>query len=169
MGLAAGEPPTAKGYTPSVFNRVAKLVERAGRFRRGSITAFYTVLMEGDDQQDPVVDAVRSLLDGDVVLSRSMATAGWYPPVDVLDSLSRLMPAVTTTEHRTKASMARRLLAAHARSEDLIRIGAYKPGTDEELDRAMRAMPLLRTFLEQGSGERVMIDEAVAQLQAMVL
>ena len=169
IGLAAGEPPASKGYTPSVFTRLAKLVERAGNFRHGSITAFYTVLMEGDDQQDPVVDAVRSLLDGHVVLSRSMATAGWYPPVDVLDSLSRLMPAVTTTEHRTKASMARRLLAAHARSEDLIRIGAYKPGTDEELDRAMRAMPLLRTFLEQGSGERVMIDEAVAQLQAMVL
>ncbi len=129
IGLAAGEPPASKGYTPSVFARLAKLVERAGNFRSGSITAFYTVLMEGDDQQDPVVDAVRSLLDGHVVLSRSMAAGGWYPPVNVLDSLSRLMPAVTTPEHRTKAATVRRLLAAHARSEDLIRIGAYKTGT----------------------------------------
>jgi flagellum-specific ATP synthase len=169
IGLAAGEPPASKGYTPSVFARLAKLVERAGNFRNGSITAFYTVLMEGDDQQDPVVDAVRSLLDGHVVLSRSMAAGGWYPPVDVLDSLSRLMPAVTTPEHRAKASTARRLLAAHARSEDLIRIGAYKPGTDDDLDRAMRAMPLLREFLEQGSRERVSMEDTVARLNAMEL
>jgi flagellum-specific ATP synthase len=169
IGLAAGEPPASKGYTPSVFSRLAKLVERAGNFRTGSITAFYTVLMEGDDQQDPVVDAVRSLLDGHVVLSRSMATAGWYPPVDILDSLSRLMPVVTTPEHKAKASMARRLLAAHARSEDLIRIGAYKSGTDEELDRAIRAMPVLREFLEQGSDERVTMEQTVSRLNAMEL
>jgi flagellum-specific ATP synthase len=167
IGLAAGEPPASKGYTPSVFARLAKLVERAGNFRNGSITAFYTVLMEGDDQQDPVVDAVRSLLDGHVVLSRSMAAGGWYPPVDVLDSLSRLMPAVTTPEHRAQASTARRLLAAHARSEDLIRIGAYKPGTDDDLDRAMRAMPALREFLEQGSKESVSMEDTVARLNAM--
>jgi flagellum-specific ATP synthase len=169
IGLAAGEPPTSKGYTPSVFARLAKLVERAGNFRNGSITAFYTVLMEGDDQQDPVVDAVRSLLDGHVVLSRSMAAGGWYPPVNVLDSLSRLMPAVTSPEHRAQAATVRRLLAAHARSEDLIRIGAYKAGTDEDLDRAMRAMPLLREFLEQGSDERVTMQECVARLNAMEL
>jgi len=167
VGLAAGEPPASKGYTPSVFTRLAKLVERAGNFQNGSITAFYTVLMEGDDQQDPVVDAVRSLLDGHVVLSRSMASEGWYPPVSVLDSLSRLMPAVTTPEHRAKASAVRRLLATYARSEDLIRIGAYKQGTDEELDRAIRAMPLLRRFLEQRSGERVTMEDCVAQLNAM--
>ena len=167
IGLAAGEPPASKGYTPSVFARLAKLVERAGNFQNGSITAFYTVLMEGDDQQDPVVDAVRSLLDGHVVLSRSMAAGGWYPPVDVLDSLSRLMPAVSEPEHRKQAAMARRLLAAHARSDDLIRIGAYKPGTDEELDRAIRAMPVLRKFLEQGSYERVTMQESVARLKAM--
>jgi flagellum-specific ATP synthase len=169
IGLAAGEPPASKGYTPSVFARLAKLVERAGNFRNGSITAFYTVLMEGDDQQDPVVDAVRSLLDGHVVLSRSMAAGGWYPPVDVLDSLSRLMPAVTTPEHRAQSSTARRLLAAHARSEDLIRIGAYKAGTDDDLDRAMRAMPMLREFLEQGSKERVSMEDTVARLNAMEL
>ncbi len=169
VGLAAGEPPASKGYTPSVFTRLAKLVERAGNFRNGSITAFYTVLMEGDDQQDPVVDAVRSLLDGHVVLSRSMAAAGWYPPVNVLDSLSRLMPAVTTPDHRARAAMVRRLLAAHARSEDLIRIGAYKAGTDEDLDRAMRAMPSLRGFLEQNSDERVTMQEIVARLKALEL
>jgi len=169
LGLAAGEPPASKGYTPSVFAKLAKLVERAGNFRNGSITAFYTVLMEGDDQQDPVVDAVRSLLDGHVVLSRSMAAGGWYPPVNVLDSLSRLMPAVTMPEHRARASTVRRLLAAHARSEDLIRIGAYKAGTDEDLDRAMRAMPALRAFLEQRSDEHVTMQESVARLNAMEL
>jgi flagellum-specific ATP synthase len=167
VGLAAGEPPASKGYTPSVFVRLAKLVERAGNFRSGSITAFYTVLMEGDDQQDPVVDAVRSLLDGHVVLSRSMAAGGWYPPVNVLDSLSRLMPAVTTPGHRERAATVRRLLATYTRSEDLIRIGAYKPGTDADLDRAIRAMPLLRQFLEQRSEERVTMQESIAQLGAM--
>jgi flagellum-specific ATP synthase len=167
VGLAAGEPPASKGYTPSVFARLAKLVERAGNFRNGSITAFYTVLMEGDDQQDPVVDSVRSLLDGHVVLSRSMAAAGWYPPVNVLDSLSRLMPAVTMPDHRAKAATVRRLLAAHARSEDLIRIGAYKEGTDEDLDRAVRAMPVLRGFLEQPSEERITMQESIARLNAM--
>jgi flagellum-specific ATP synthase len=169
VGLAAGEPPASKGYTPSVFARLAKLVERAGNFRNGSVTAFYTVLMEGDDQQDPVVDAVRSLLDGHVVLSRSMAAAGWYPPVNVLDSLSRLMPAVTTPAHRAQAATVRRLLAAHARSEDLIRIGAYKTGTDDDLDRAIQAMPVLRAFLEQRSEERVTMQESVERLNEMEL
>ena len=169
IGLAAGEPPASKGYTPSVFSRLAKLVERAGNLERGSITAFYTVLMEGDDQQDPIVDAVRSFLDGHVVLSRALAAAGQYPPVDVLDSLSRLMPAVTSDAHRSKAALARRLLSAHARSEDLIRIGAYKPGMDVELDRALRAMPLLRAFLEQGSRERVSMEQTLASFEGMVL
>jgi len=169
IGLAAGEPPASKGYTPSVFARLAKLVERAGNFQNGSITAFYTVLMEGDDQQDPVVDAVRSLLDGHVVLSRSMAAGGWYPPVNVMDSLSRLMPAVTDPEHRAQAATVRRLLAAYARSEDLVRIGAYKAGTDADLDRAMRAMPRLREFLEQRSDELVTMQESIARLNAMEL
>jgi flagellum-specific ATP synthase len=169
VGLAAGEPPASKGYTPSVFSRLAKLVERAGNFRQGSVTAFYTVLMEGDDQHDPVADAVRSLLDGHIVLSRTMASGGWYPPVDVLDSLSRLMPAVTTPEHQERAGVARRLLAAHARSEDLIRIGAYKPGTDPELDRAVRAMPMLRQFLGQQSREAVSFEQTIERLRTMEL
>jgi flagellum-specific ATP synthase len=169
VGLAAGEPPASKGYTPSVFAKLAKLVERAGNFATGSITAFYTVLMEGDDQQDPIVDSVRSLLDGHIVLSRSLAAAGWYPPVDVLDSLSRLMPSVTTREHRQKAALARRLLSAHAKSEDLVRIGAYKAGTDAELDQAMRAMPLLREYLQQGSDEHVTMADSIARLQELAI
>jgi flagellum-specific ATP synthase len=167
VGLAAGEPPASKGYTPSVFSRLARLVERAGNFRDGSVTAFYTVLMEGDDQQDPLVDAVRSLLDGHIVLSRSMAAEGWYPPVNVLDSISRLMPAVASPEHRKKAALVRRLLAAYARSEDLVRIGAYKPGSDGELDQALAARPILREFLIQEAGERVSLDECVSRLQAL--
>jgi flagellum-specific ATP synthase len=169
VGLAAGEPPASKGYTPSVFTRLAKLVERAGNFERGSITAFYTVLMEGDDQQDPVVDAVRSFLDGHIVLSRALAAGGQYPPVDVLDSLSRLMPSVTEREHRDKAALARRLMAAYRRSEDLLRIGAYKPGTDQELDRAIRAQPVLKHFLEQRSDERPGMPDTLAKLHAMEL
>lgn len=169
VGLAAGEPPASKGYTPSVFTRLAKLVERAGNFRNGSVTAFYTVLMEGDDQQDPIVDAVRSFLDGHVVLSRDMASAGWYPPVNVLDSLSRLMPSVVDDEHRERAMLIRRLLAAHARSEDLVRIGAYKPGTDAELDRAMRAMPVLQNFLQQQSKERTTMSQMSQRLREMEL
>jgi flagellum-specific ATP synthase len=169
VGLASGEPPASKGYTPSVFTRLAKLVERVGNFRVGSITAFYTVLMEGDDQQDPIVDSVRSLLDGHIVLSRTVASAGLYPPVDVLDSLSRLMPAVTSKEHRERAALIRRLLSIHARSEDLIRIGAYKSGSDHELDRAMQAMPQLRQFMQQASTECVSLDETVAGLMAMDL
>ena len=164
IGLAAGEPPTAKGYTPSVFARLARLVERAGCFRRGSITAFYSVLMEGDDQQDPLVDAVRSLLDGHVVLSRSLAAEGWYPPIEVLDSISRLMPAVAQEEHREQAALVRKLMAVYARSEDLVRIGAYKPGTDPDLDRALRARGAIRAFLTQEARERANFADGLRRL-----
>jgi flagellum-specific ATP synthase len=167
IGLAAGEPPTAKGYTPSVFARLARLVERAGQFRTGSITAFYTVLMEGDDQQDPLVDAVRSLLDGHVVLSRALATEGWYPPVEVLDSISRLMPAVAAPEHREQAALLRRLMAVYARSEDLVRIGAYKPGSDPDLDRALRAREPLRAFLTQDAHEQEHFAGSLRRLAAL--
>ena len=149
IGLAAGEPPTAKGYTPSVLNKLACLVERAGRFKNGSITAFYTVLMEGDDQQDPVVDTVRSLLDGHIILDRNLATRGHYPPIAVLDSLSRLMPAITTPQHMDKTRTLRTLLSAYARSEDLVRIGAYQRGSDPQLDRAIEVLPALNAFLRQ--------------------
>jgi flagellum-specific ATP synthase len=167
VGLAAGEPPTAKGYTPSVFNRLARLIERAGQFERGSITAFYTVLMEGDDQQDPLVDAVRALLDGHIVLSRAMAAEGWYPPIQILDSISRLMPAVASDEQRRQAALVRRMLAAHARSEDLVRIGAYKPGADPDLDRALRSRAEVRAFLEQDAGEDAVLAATLERLAAL--
>jgi flagellum-specific ATP synthase len=167
IGLAAGEPPTAKGYTPSVFARLARLIERAGRFRTGSITAFYTVLMEGDDQQDPLVDAVRALLDGHVVLDRALAAEGWYPPIAVLDSISRLMPAVAAENHREQAALVRKLMAVYARSEDLVRIGAYKPGADPELDRALGAREGIRAFLTQDAREQVGFAESLRSVAAL--
>jgi flagellum-specific ATP synthase len=167
IGLAAGEPPTAKGYTPSVFNKIAKLVERTGQFQTGSITAFYTVLMEGDDQQDPIVDSVRSFVDGHIVLSRSLAAEGWYPPIEILDSVSRLMPAVVTAEHQKQAGFVRKMLSVYARSEDLIRIGAYKTGGDPELDRAAALRPDIRAFLQQAAGERVVFADVRAAVAAL--
>jgi flagellum-specific ATP synthase len=168
VGLAAGEPPTTRGYTPSVFSRLARLVERAGRFRTGSITAFYTVLMEGDDLQDPLVDAVRSYLDGHVVLARTLATDGWYPPIDVIESISRLMPYVVTDEHSKAAATVRRVLSTWARSEDLVRIGAYKPGTDQDIDRALRFLPAIRSYLVQSSREPETFGDARNQLLRLV-
>jgi flagellum-specific ATP synthase len=167
IGLAAGEPPTSKGYTPSVLNRLAQLVERAGRFSKGSITAFYTVLMEGDDQNDPVVDTVRSLLDGHVVLDRELAARNHYPPISILDSLSRLMPSVTSPEHARKVRSLRLLMAAYARSEDLIRIGAYQGGTDATLDKAIKIRPALLELLQQSPDERATLLQNIAALMAL--
>jgi len=167
IGLAAGEPPTAKAYTPSVFSMLARLVERAGHFPNGSITAFYTVLMEGDDQQDPLVDAVRSLVDGHIVLDRRLASQNHYPPVNILDSLSRLMPAVASREHLTRSYRLRSLLSAYARSEDLIRIGAYNKGTDSELDLAIAVLPRLHAFLRQTPDDHSSLAESIAKLGAI--
>jgi flagellum-specific ATP synthase len=167
IGLAAGEPPTAKGYTPSVFTLLARLIERAGSFGSASITAFYTVLMEGDDQQDPLVDAVRALLDGHVVLDRKLNAQGHYPPISVLDSLSRLMPAVCSPEHLEKARRLRQLLAAHSASEDLIRVGAYQRGADALLDRAIAALPVINAFLQQRKTDSAPFEETLQALQAL--
>ena len=167
IGLAAGEPPTAKGYTPSVFTLLAQLFERAGNFRTGSITAFYTVLMEGDDQMDPIVDAVRSLLDGHILLDRRLTSEGHFPPIQLLDSLSRLMPAVCSPEHLAKAQRLRRMLADYTRSEDLIRIGAYLKGSDPDLDRAMQVVPNLRAFARQATLEIPQMERTVSALLTM--
>jgi flagellum-specific ATP synthase len=167
IGLAAGEPPTAKGYTPSVLNMLARLVERAGNFSQGSITAFYTVLMEGDDQQDPVVDTVRSLLDGHIVLDRNLAMRNHYPPISILDSLSRLMPSVVQQQHLAKANTLRRSMSAYARSEDLIRIGAYQKGADPLLDNAVKNLPSLNAFLQQRPDLLCKHEEVVQQLMAL--
>jgi flagellum-specific ATP synthase len=167
IGLAAGEPPTAKGYTPSVFTMMARLIERAGKFDSGSITAFYTVLMEGDDQQDPLVDGARALLDGHIMLDRRLAAQNHYPPIAILDSISRLMPMVCSAPHLQRAQALRRLLAANAASEDLVRIGAYQKGSDPTLDKALAVLPRLNAFLEQGPNEAVALQLNIDQLLAI--
>jgi flagellum-specific ATP synthase len=167
IGLAAGEPPTAKGYTPSCFTMMARLIERAGRFGRGSITAFYTVLMEGDDEQDPLVDGARALLDGHVMLDRRLAARSHYPPIAVLDSVSRLMPAVCSAAHVQKAQTLRRLLAAYSASEDLVRIGAYQKGSDSTLDKALTLIPELDQFLMQKTGDAAPLAETINKLMAL--
>jgi flagellum-specific ATP synthase len=167
IGLAAGEPPTAKGYTPSVFTLLARLIERAGNFANGSITGFYTVLMEGDDQQDPLVDAVRALLDGHIILDRRLHAQGHYPPISILDSLSRLMPAVCSAQHLEKVRRLRQLLAAYGASEDLIRIGAYQKGADPTLDGAIAALPAIKTFLQQGKNDTAAFENSLDAVMAL--
>jgi flagellum-specific ATP synthase len=167
IGLAAGEPPTAKGYTPSVFSLLAQLIERTGHFGAGSITAFYSLLMEGDDQQDPLVDAVRSLLDGHIVLDRRLTAENHYPPISILDSLSRLLTAVCAREHLAKIQQLRQLMASYAASEDLIRVGAYQKGADAVLDKALQILPALNSFLRQRKEEKVTFEQSRAQLMAL--
>jgi len=167
IGLATGEPPTAKGYTPSVFSLLARLIERAGHFGNGSITAFYTVLMEGDDQQDPLVDAVRALLDGHIVLDRKLAVQGHYPPISILDSLSRLMPAVISPEHLAKARRLRQLLSSYTAAEDLIRIGAYQKGADRLLDQALLVLPGVNAYLQQDRTENAPLEQNLSALLAL--
>jgi len=167
IGLAAGEPPTAKGYTPSCFSMLARLIERAGKFNRGSITAFYTVLMEGDDEQDPLVDGTRALLDGHIMLDRRLAVRSHYPPIAILDSVSRLMSSVCPAAHLQKAQELRRLLAAYTASEDLVRIGAYQKGSDPTLDKALHLIPELHRFLMQKSNEVAPLADTVTKLLAL--
>lgn len=167
IGLAAGEPPTAKGYTPSVFSLLAQLVERTGHFGKGSITSFYSLLMEGDDQQDPLVDAVRALLDGHIVLDRRLTSQNHYPPISILDSLSRLVTSVCDAEHLARIQYLRQLLASYAASEDLIRVGAYQKGTDPVLDKALQVLPALNAFLRQRKDEKITFEQARAQLLAL--
>jgi len=149
IGLAAGEPPSQKGYTPSVFQMLPQVFERAGNFERGSVTGFYTVLVEGDDMNEPIADAVRSLLDGHIVLSRELAAANHYPAIDVLESVSRLAPRVSADEQQEWASRLRDSLAAYRRSEDLINLGAYTAGSNPKLDAAINQRDEVVDFLRQ--------------------
>lgn len=169
IGLAVGEPPTTKGYTPSVFALLPKLLERAGTTgHRGSITGLYTVLVEADDLNDPVADTVRAILDGHIVLSRDLAAQNHYPPIDVLDSVSRLMVDLATPEHKQAAAEARDMLAAHRGAKDLINIGAYVKGSDSRIDRSLLHVDAINKCLKQGIDEKDRLDGAVERLSQAV-
>jgi FliI/YscN family ATPase len=149
VGLAIGEPPASKGYTPSVFAMLPRLLERAGTSQRGTITGFFTVLVEGDDFNEPICDAARGILDGHIILSRELAARNHYPAIDVLNSVSRVMPSVTSPEHRQMAAQTRKYLATYEKARDLINIGAYVHGSDPEIDAAIEVLPYLNGFLQQ--------------------
>ena len=170
IALAIGEPPATKGYPPSCFAKLPQLVERSGNAARGggSITAFYTVLSEGDDQQDPIADAARGILDGHIVLSRELAESGHYPAIDIERSISRVMTNVAEDSHLEAARRARQLWARHGRARDLIQLGAYAPGHDAELDLAVRLHPQLSSLLQQGMNERATLADSVARLSHVV-
>jgi len=163
IGLAVGEPPTLRGYPPSLFAHLPRLVERLGSDGRGTITGLLAVLVDGDDLNEPVSDAVRGYLDGHVVLNRKIAARGKFPAIDVLGSVSRLMPKVTTPEHRAAAAQLREWLAHHEENRDLIQVGAYRAGADALLDVALRKVPRIEALLYQGGDTRPM-DQTLAQV-----
>ncbi len=160
VGLAIGEPPTSRGYTPSVFAALPRLLERTGNTDSGSITGFFTVLVDGDDLNEPISDAVRGILDGHIVLSRTLASAGLYPAVDVLASLSRVMNDLVPPEHRAAASTFRRLLAVYRESEDLINVGAYQKGSNPRIDQALAKIDQMNAFLAQDTGEHADFEDS---------
>jgi len=165
IGLAVGEPPTTRGYTPSVFALLPRLLERAGTSDKGSVTAFYTVLVDGDDMNEPVADAMRGILDGHIVLSRDLAADNHYPAIDVLPSVSRLMADVASPEHQEAAAVVRSMMAAYRRAEDLVNIGAYAAGSNPRIDQALRLIEPIRGFLRQAVRESASMDAAVARLR----
>ena len=167
VGLAIGEPPATKGYTPSVFAKLPRLMERAGTSDKGSITAFYTVLVDGDDFNEPIADAVRGILDGHIVLSRSLAHKNHYPAIDVLNSVSRLMSQIASDDHKKCASYARDLLATYKDSEDMINIGAYARGSSKKIDLAIQYNEPLNKFLKQGIDEKAQFEDSVNILTSM--
>ena len=167
IGLAAGEPPSQKGYTPSVFHLLPRVFERAGNFPRGSITGFFTVLVEGDDFNEPICDAARGILDGHIVLSRRLGDAGHYPAIDVLQSVSRLTSRVASAEQQEAARKVREALATYQQAEDLIQLGAYVAGSNPRLDASIRIRAGLLDFLRQDANVRVRRDETVTRLTAL--
>jgi flagellum-specific ATP synthase len=167
VGLAIGEPPASKGYPPSVFALMPKLLERAGNSDKGSITGFYTVLVEGDDFTEPICDAARSILDGHIVLTRDLAARNHYPAIDVLNSVSRVMPAVTTPAHRASAAKVRKLLATYEKARDLINIGAYVKGSDPEIDASIDALPAIMSLIQQGQNEFTSFEDCQRMMQSI--
>ncbi len=168
VGLAVGEPPSTKGYTPSVFALLPKLMERAGCAAKGAITAIYTILVDGDDTNEPVADASRAILDGHIVLSRKLTSRGHYPPIDVQNSLSRTMPMVVPPEQVMEASAIRELIAAYDDVEDLVSVGAYKAGSQPKSDEAIAKIPAINAFLRQDRGDRAEFDMTREQLKEIV-
>jgi type III secretion system H+-transporting two-sector ATPase len=167
IGLACGEPPARAGYTPSVFAELPRLLERAGNSDKGSITAFYTVLVAGDDMNEPVADEVRSILDGHIILSREMADSGHFPAIDVLSSVSRVMNAISTRQHRTAASAMRSVLATYNKQKDLITLGAYQAGSDSRTDEAIRRIDDINDYLKQPTDEKMPRTESIEKLCTM--
>lgn len=168
IGLSIGEPPASKGYTPSVFATLPRLLERAGNRTRGSITGIYTVLAEGDDMDEPIVDAARSILDGHIVLSRSLASKNHYPAIDVAQSISRVMSSVAHSDHKKFAAVLRELMAVYAQNEDLISIGAYVKGANAKLDQAVSVVDRITSFLRQDVAENTSYAETVQLMQAVI-
>ena len=168
IGLAVGEPPVARGYTPSIYAELPKLLERSGNFERGSITGVYTVLVEGDDTNEPIADTVRGILDGHIVLSRKLANANHFPAIDVSASISRLMVEIVSPKHRELASKLRDILSVYEKNEDLLSIGAYKAGTNPRLDYAISKIDQINAFLMQGINESFSYDESLHQLESIV-
>ncbi|GAK02056.1 LOW QUALITY PROTEIN: flagellum-specific ATP synthase FliI [Geomicrobium sp. JCM 19037] len=169
VGLAAGEPPTTKGYTPSVFAMLPQLLERSGTSVNGAITAFYTVLVDGDDLNEPITDAVRGILDGHFILDRSIANRGHYPAIDVLKSVSRLMNDITEKDHQQAAQTIRERMSAYRDTEDLISVGAYKKGHARSIDLAVELQPEIQRFLQQSTGEHVSLDQTRAWMNDIAI
>jgi flagellum-specific ATP synthase len=168
VGLAVGEPPTMKGYTPSVFSLIPRVLERAGKSKVGSITAIYAVLVEGDDMNEPIADTVRGVLDGHIILSRKIAVRNHYPAIDILGSVSRLFPEITDKEHQKTAGQLRNLMAIYNENEDLINIGAYERGTNANIDKSIDLKPRIDKFLQQGIYEQEAYKDTVKQLKSLL-
>lgn len=168
VGLASGEPPTTKGYTPSVFATLPKLLERTGMNETGSITAFYTVLVDGDDMNEPIADTVRGILDGHFVMDRSLAERGQYPSINILKSISRVMNQVISEEHKELAQKIRRLMAVYDENRELIQIGAYKNGTDQKIDQAISYQENIQDFLKQDTHESHSLEETIAMMKNLL-
>ena len=164
IGLSTGEPPVARGYTPSIYTMLPKLLERSGNFEKGSITGIYTVLVEGDDTNEPISDTVRGIVDGHIVLSRKLAMANHYPAIDALASISRLMSSIAQPEHKRAAGRVRHMMSVHQENRDLLSIGAYKSGTNPELDEAIRHISAINALLQQEVGNKVSFDDTISEM-----